>query len=424
MSAPPEADAPATTGGISVPRELPAVPAASRDSAIYGRAFWYTYVANCAFTIAMALLYRYADFVLYLGGTEWNVGLIVGVGMVGSLAMRFFQGFGIDYFGPRRIWLVSNAVFVLVLLAHLAITDVHGPAIFLARMIYATSLAGYFGASITSISRSLPLARTAEVIGTLGTSGFIGMALGPLIGDYFCGHEPITRGDLNSMFIVAAVLGAISLVCGELATRHEPPPLRRKRPPMFWLLRRYHPGSVMLLAVMMGIGLVIPTTFLPAFVEQYGIDDTGTFWIAYAGTAFLARLATRSWPHVVGVRPMILMGLGSLAVSLLFYLPVSTQWGLAIPGFFAGISHAVLFPSVTALGSTSFPNRYRGLGTTVMLAMLDSGQFVGNPLVGRMVHFSQRSGLPPYATTFIGLAVTVSLVAVWYGWTTRRAVRH
>ena len=45
----------------------------------------------------MALMYRYADFVLFLKGDEWNVGLIVGVGMVGSLVMRFFQGFGIDH---------------------------------------------------------------------------------------------------------------------------------------------------------------------------------------------------------------------------------------------------------------------------------------------------------------------------------------
>ena len=39
---------------------------------------------------------------------------------------------------------------------------------------------------------------------------------------------------------------------------------------------------------------------------------------------------------------------------------------LMLPGFFAGIAHAVLFPSVTAQGSSAFPNRYRGLGTTVM----------------------------------------------------------
>ncbi len=190
-----------------------------------------------------------------------------------------------------------------------------------------------FGSSITSISRTLPLARAAEVIGMLGTSGFIGMALGPMLGDYFCGHDPITRSDLNSMFVVAALLGVFSLFCAEVATRHQPKPVHnRRRPPMLWLLRRYHPGGVMLLAVVMGIGLVIPTTFLPAFIQQHQIENTSTFFLAYASTAFLARIGTRNFPHTFGVRPMILIGLATLAISFLLYLPVHNAVGAGRAG--------------------------------------------------------------------------------------------
>ncbi len=401
------------------PRANPRPEAGNRS--VYDRTFWITYVGNTAFTIAMALMYRYADFVLYLGGTEWNVGLIVGVGMVGSLTMRLLQGFGIDHLGARRIWLWSNTAFIVALLAHLLVEDVHGPAILLLRICYATSVAGWFGASITSISRSLPLARTAEVIGTLGTSGFIGMALGPILGDIFCGHEPITRANLNAMFVVSALLGTVAFVCAHLATKHDPPPRRRKRPPLIWLITRYHPGSVMLLAVVMGVGLVIPTTFLPTYIEQYGLQHTGLFFTAYSGTAFLARLATRNFPSTVGVRPMIYIGLAALAASFLLYLPVTSQWGLLLPGVLAGISHAVLFPSVTAQGSTSFPPRYRGLGTTLMLASLDTGMLIGNPLVGRMVEVSHAAGWPPYSSTFVALAVGVSAVGVAYALFTRES---
>jgi MFS family permease len=357
--------------------------------------------------------------VLYRGGSEWNVGMIVGVGMIGSLAMRFFQGFGIDHFGPRRIWLWSTVTMVASLLLHLTITDVDGPAIYALRIVYASSMAGVFGSSITSVSRRLPLARMAEVVGTLGTSGFVGMAVGPMIGDYFCGHEPITRGDLRGMFLLAAGLGTFSFFCAEMATRHEPPPRRRRKPHLFWLLRRYHPGSVLVLSIVMGVGLVIPTTFLPTFIEQHHIENTGTFFLTYAGTAFLARLATRRVPHLFGVRPMIFLGLTLLVISLLCYLPVTTQWGLAIPGVFAGMSHAVLFPSVTATGSTSFPARYRGLGTTVMLAMLDMGMLIGAPLVGQLVEISKGANLPPYNTTFVVLAIGVVLTGIFYAVTAR-----
>ncbi|HEX3724732.1 MAG TPA: MFS transporter [Pirellulales bacterium] len=394
--------------------------AGSPEPLVYGRAFWCAYISNTALMMAISLLYRYADFVLYLGGDEWTVGLIVGVGMVGSLVMRFFQGFGIDHFGPRRIWLASMAGFVAALLGHLWLVSATSPAIFLLRVLYSTSVAGAFGASITSVSRSLPLARMAEVIGTLGTSGFIAMALGPQLGDILCGHENITRRDLDMMFYVAAALGALSLVCAELATRGQTTPRRRRRPHLTWLLRRYHPGRVLVVGIVMGVGFVLPTTFLPIYTKQLDLPRTGPFFVVYAITAFLARIGTRRLPHVLGVRPMIFLGLASLLMSLLCYLPVETEWGLALPAVFAGISHAVLFPSVTAQGSFAFPNRYRGLGTTVMLAMLDVGTLFGAPLIGGLLDYSKHVGLPPYPVTFLVLGILVAAAGTYYACGNRR----
>jgi len=370
--------------------------------------------------VAISLMYRYADFVLYLDGTEWTVGRIVGVGMVGSLVMRFFQGYGIDRFGPRSVWLASMAGFVVSLLGLVLVTSPDGPAIYLLRILYSTSVAGAFGASITSVSRSLPVARMAEVIGSLGTSGFIAMTLGPQLGDLLCGHENISRADLDTMFYVAAALGAVALALAELATRGQVAPRRRRRPHLLWLLRRYHPGSVMALGVVLGMGFVIPTTFLPTFTLALGIERTGPFFVVYACTAFVTRLATRRFPELFGVRPMIFIGLAALVVSLLLYLPVRSEWGLMLPGVFAGIAHAVLFPSTTAQGSAAFPNRYRGLGTTVMLAMLDIGTLCGAPLIGGMVEYSKSVGLPPYQTTFVALACSVTLTGIFYALTSRK----
>ena len=40
-------------------------------------------------------MFRYSDYVTYLGGGEYELGWIVGVGMLGALAMRVFQGIAI-----------------------------------------------------------------------------------------------------------------------------------------------------------------------------------------------------------------------------------------------------------------------------------------------------------------------------------------
>ena len=136
--------------------------------------------------------------------------------------------------------------------------------------------------------------------------------------------------------------------------RAREPPRRRRRPHLFWLLRRYHPGFVLVLGIVMGVGFVIPTTFLPTYVKQLDIPRTGPFFMVYSVTAFIARLSTRRMPHVFGVRPMIYIGLAAMVASLLAYLPVTSEWGLMVPGVFAGIAHAVLFPAVTAQGSCGF----------------------------------------------------------------------
>ena len=87
---------------------------------------------------------------------------------------------------------------------------------------------------------------------------------------------------------------------------------------------------------------------------------------------------------------------------------MQSEWGLAVPGVFAGISHAVLFPGGHGQGSSAFPNRYRGLGTTVMLAMLDLGTLLGAPLIGGMVEFSKQPSCPPTVRPFLVLAAGVS----------------
>ena len=53
--------------------------------------------------VAVSLLYRYADFVSSLGGTELQLGLIVGLGMVGSVLVRAFQGAGSTARCSRRL---------------------------------------------------------------------------------------------------------------------------------------------------------------------------------------------------------------------------------------------------------------------------------------------------------------------------------
>ena len=397
--------APGPTGSIA------GRPSPSDRSSAFGRPFWLAYVSNTLVMVAIALLFRYADFVALLGGKEFHLGWIVGIGMVGSLAMRLVLGVGIDHYGPRLVWVGSIALLAVACFGHLALTSHAGPAIYLLRIAFCCAVAGVFGASMTFISSRAPAARTAELIGVLGTSGFLGMILGVQLGDLLLGTETITAGQIRHMFLAAGSVACLATIFATLAARGHGRPVRRKRPPLIEVLRRYHPGTVFFVGVVMGIALGLPGTFLRTYTDALGIRQIGLFFSTYAMTAIVVRLFTRRLPERLGTKPMILAGLAALALSQLLLLVVRVEWHLIVPGIGFGISHAVLFPSVVAAGTRRFPAEHRGLGTTLILSTWDIGQMVGAPMAGLILHFCLIAGMPAYPILFI--SITVLLTAVW-----------
>jgi MFS family permease len=413
---PPAGSPDASTGAAA------SIPDAPRSA--YDAPFWYTYAANLSTMLAFSLLFRYSDFVHLLGGTEFHLGLIVGIGMAGSVLMRFVQGVGVDRLGAKQVWLVSNAIFILCLLAHLLVDDAHSPAIYALRIVYQASLAGIFGASITYISRTAPLARVAEVVGTLGTSGFVGMMAGTTLGDWLCRSHRPERWEIDRLFLVAAGMGLSALVFALLATRGQMRPVRRRQPPFWRLIRRYHPGIVLAMGVATGFGIGLPQVFLRPYVADLGFAGIAVFFWAYTILAFFTRLCIRQVPEKFGVRPMISVGLVSLSISMLLYLVVRQPWQLVIPAVFTAIAHALLFPAIVAQGSTAFPVRFRGLGVATMLATVDLGNLVGGPIVGGILRICRRLHVADYPTMFVAVSAMLATAGAVYIWQTRGQSRR
>jgi len=399
---------------------IPTINSPRQKIGLYGVTFWRAYLANLLVMAAVALLFRYADFVTLLGGSEWHLGWIVGTGVMGSLAVRLVLGAGIDRYGPRRIWLASLGLLATSCFAHLLVQRHDGPTIYLLRVFYCSAAAGVFGSTMTFISATAPVRRMAEMIGMLGTSGFFGLVLGTQLGDLLCGTEVIQRTQVDSMFLAAGLLSLAAMAFARTATRGHPAPTGRRRPPLFWIVRRYNPGTVLLVGVAMGVGISLPATFLRTYAAELGIAKIGLFFAVYSPTAILTRVLTRRLPERIGLTPMILLGLAGLMAGQLLLLVVRSEWYFVFPGLGYGVAHAILFPTVIAAGSRTFPNRHRGLGTTLMLAMYDVGQLIGAPSAGAILHFSANWGLPSYPTLFVFTAAGLGTVGLIFALTGRR----
>jgi len=386
-----------------------------RAAGAYGRPFWMAYVANTLLMVAIALLFRYADFIGVLGGTELHLGWIVGIGTVGALAMRLLLGLTIDHYGARAVWIGSAVMLAASCFAHLAISSCTSPAIYLLRIVFTCSVAGVFGASMTFVSARVPPVRAAELVGMLGTAGFVGIILGTQLGDLLLGSETIRRAQVDWMFAAAGLLTAFSAGFACLATWGAIRPRPRRRPPLWTLLRRFHPGMVLVIGVAMGVGLGLPATFLRTYAVELGIAKIGLFFGVYAPAALVSRVLTRRLPERFGTKPLILAGATGIVISQFLFLPVREGWQLMIPGFTYGISHGLMFPSVVGAGVLTFPARHRGLAMVLVQGSWDLGQMIGAPAAGLIVEYSPLAGLPAYPTLFLSVAAMMTAVAVLYG---------
>src|SRR5690606_8565112 len=139
---------------------------------IYNRTFWLAYVANTLLVMGNALTFRFAEFVSYLGGTESTTGQIVSAGVIGSLLVRLTLGRDIDALGVRRIWIGSSLLFITGCGLMTAL-DQYGWEIYVARAAFAIGLASMFATSIAHIQAQVPPHRRTEMLGSLGSSGFV-----------------------------------------------------------------------------------------------------------------------------------------------------------------------------------------------------------------------------------------------------------
>ena len=292
------------------------------------------------------------------------------------------------------------------MLLHPLITSIDGPMIFATRILMMLGLAGSFGAALTFVSQTAPPGRMGELLGMLGTSGFLGLAIGPSLSDWLLGADP-TMTDVHRMFYVAAVMATLAWIVAYWATRHAPKPVPRSLP-SWGTVRQFHPGTLLIVAAAMGLGLSLPGVFVRSFARETGLGGIGPFFIIYACTAFVLRVLTRRLSDQIGVRPVVLTGLALLSASMLLFLLAKSPATLVIPAVVSGFAHALLFPAVVSGGNLSFPMHYRGLATTLTLTMFDVGNMLGQPLVGLSVHLARVWGLPPYTTMFVMVSLLIA----------------
>ncbi len=354
---------------------------------VYGRVFWLSYVANIALVTANALTFRFAELIHVRGGSEQIAGAIVGTGMAGALVARLFLGQAIDHYGVKKLWLGSALLLVVGVVGFLAAGGIGWP-IYAARVSFSVGLAGMFTCSMVHIQNQVPPERRTEIIASLGSSGFVGMMLGAVLGDAILDSYAGSDARFTVLFGGSAALGVLYFLIVYVVTRGDVHDRPLSTPNLAELLGRHWPGVVLLVATVMGVMFTVISVFLTRYATHLGIAGIGPFFVAYAVTAFTFRILTRNWNRIIGRHRMILLGLAGHSLGTFSFLVVSQAWHLVMPALFMGFGHALLFPAVVSLGAGAFPREYRGSGTTVVLGFTEVGAMIGAPILGSVIDYA------------------------------------
>jgi MFS family permease len=142
---------------------------------------------------------------------------------------------------------------------------------------------------------------------------------------------------------------------------------------------------VVAVAMTMGMGFSLTTVFLTRFATDRHISGIRTFFTVYALVALVFRLPGTRWARTIGRHKTILLGLSGNAIGYLLLPLVLHEWQFLLPAAACGFGHALLYPAIVSLGAGAFPRRYRGLGTTLVLGLIDFGTAVSPPILGTII---------------------------------------
>lgn len=381
-------------------------------SGVYGRTFWLAYLANSALVMGNALTFRFAELVSFLKGDESVAGDIVAFGTAVAVIVRFSISHVLDDHGTKRMWPICTLLYIVGSVMFLTAVDFFW-VLYAARAAFYVGLTGMFACSMTHIQNHVPPERRTEIIGNLGSSGFVGMILGSNLGDWILFVVPGKLTRFLVLFGGSALIGLAYLVIVLLLTRDQSHERPSPTPPAFRLMLRFWPGAVVVAAMIMGLGVTATQTFLTRFATKQEFEGIGAFFTGYAISAFVFRLLVQNWSQTIGRHWMLVRGLIGHVCGHALLAHVTASWQLVPASILCGFGHALLFPAVVSLGSGAFPKECRGAGTAIILGFTDFGSLVFAPILGRIiVDYGFRTMYLTSSGVALVAALGYSLVAI------------
>lgn len=334
-----------------------------------------------------------------LGAGPAAVGLALGAFSASTLLLRPLAGRWTDRRGRRPLLVGGSALFAVLVLGHLLVTDVAGLVVL--RLLLGVAEALYFVAGFAALADLAPPGRAGEALSYNSLALYLGYAVGPVIGQGL-----LALGGFDVVWIgTAGVLALAALLAARVPETREPTVEPAAAPPLIHSAALL-PGLGLFTGVAAGSGFL---AFASLHAVGLGVDLWSAAIAVYGIVVVGCRIAFATVPDRV---PPLRLASGALVASaagLVATAAVPSSWGLFAGAVLLAVGTAFLTPAVFAAVFSRVPASERGSAAATASVFIDLG-FSGGPVVFGLV--AARSTLP---AAFLSGAVLAAAGSVLLG---------
>lgn len=395
---------------------------AGAEPRLVSRAFVALALAALAFFVAGGIVLpvapRFANGPL--AADALGFGISIAAFSIAALLARPIVGWASDRFGRRPLLFAGSAITIAALLLHLVATNL---AVFtLARAGLGIGEGFFFVAALAAGSDLAPPSRRGEALSFLSLSLYMGVVIGPFVGEVV-----LDQGGFTAVWLVSAIVAGVALILTVLVPETAPSKLAATADGRHAALdgpsaddrgrggsraRLFHPKGLLpgLLILSGAWGMSGYFTFLPFYADDVGLDGAGLPLALYGLVVIGLRVIGARLPDRVGAPRLSGAAMVVAAVGLAIIGLVPTPVGLLAGTVVYASGVAFLFPAVMTCAVGLVPPEERGsvLGTTS--AFLDLGFGIGPVVLSLLV--VEAAGAAGFGAVFLFCATVAGAGAV------------
>lgn len=325
------------------------------------------------FTSFYFLLITLPIYIEKIGGTESEIGLILGVFTISAVLLRPFIGKEVDRRGRKIILVLGIIIFFLSMLLYDFTKNV--TSLLLLRVLHGIGWGAATTAATTLIADIAPPNRRGEAMGIFGMASNVAMAIGPALSMML-----LLEYDFPILFSISAGISFISLLLvlpiSETMVVHPKTPLF-SREALF--------PSALMFMISLTYGSIV--SFLSLFAQKQGISNPGIFFTVFALTLILVRALAGKLSDIKGRKFVIIPGMILIAAGLGVLSTASALGSFLAAALLYGLGFGLVHPSLMAYLVDMVSDRGRGAAMGTFTAAFDLGIGAGSIVFGFILQY-------------------------------------